>query len=682
MVMVMVKNSNDIQVVRIFVLTLFLLVVVLDAKSNARGICLYNSTDIKYYIPERELTEFIEYLPDILSLEAKKNSFCDKNLLSSQKSSHLSPKHNLIALNKLNNPYIYSNITKQTGIHPINGPPAEILSIKTEYSLTEQNELDQFFSASLASSGHSLQSSETQSTLLSFTKTNLIYYWRNYYNSVNRNSVTNKINDTIKINDPLQIICPDDISIYTDINTCTSYITQNLNVSFSGDDLVSLTWKMTGATEDTSPSSGFNQINDYTFNEGTTTITYTLKDRQQNTVTCSFRVVISDNQVPRMINLPDNITAYTEAGECNATVNWTAPTAIDNCTAQEDLIWSESHQPGSIFSFGITEVTYSVKDAFENTKDSSFYITVIDNEPPEIRNCPNDIVVNADPGSCEAGVTWIEPSVSDNCTSLQNISWEKSNLPGSSFPVGTTRVIYKAIDESGNIEECHFNITVTDNEAPLIIPPPDIQLYSDESVPSSWSNYDDFLAAGGLASDNCELDEASFQLISETRNSDSIPFTITRTYQISDSSGNTASAVHYLRVREEEVNLKSGQTFLADFTAMQSGLWSDKATWGGADPPSAADDVTIPSGVTVTVDIPAFCKNMDIQNGGTINYSGTQTLQVHGNWTNNGNYDGGTSGIVEFAGSNSITISGSTTFEDIIIDKGTDINTARGRSDY
>jgi len=503
MVMVMVKNSNDIQVIRIFVLTLFLIAVVLDDKSNARDIYLYNTADTKHYILEKEESGLLVFLPAILSIEAIKVSSGEKNLLTCQGSSFLFDKHNYFLPVIFNNQCLYSYLTKKTGIHLINGPPAKISSIKTESSLTEQNDLDQFFSASLASSRHTFPFTKTQLTSPSSITIKPVYYYRDYNISFNRNSLTNNLFDTIQINNPLQIVCPEDISIYTDINTCTSYITHNLNVSYSGDDLESLTWKMTGATEDASPSSGFNQINDYTFNEGTTIITYTLKDRQQNTVTCSFRVVISDNQVPRMVNLPDNITAYTEPGECNATVNWTAPTAIDNCTAQEDLSWSVSHQPGDIFSLDITEVTYSVIDAFGNTKDSSFYISVIDNEPPEIQNCPDDIVVSADPGSCESFLFWIEPLANDNCSEPFNITWEKSHLPGSSFPVGTTRVIYKAIDESGNVAECHFNVTVTDNETPLLMPPPDMQLYSDESVPSAWSNYDDFLTDGGLAIDNC-----------------------------------------------------------------------------------------------------------------------------------------------------------------------------------
>ncbi|NLB25459.1 MAG: HYR domain-containing protein, partial [Bacteroidales bacterium] len=111
-----------------------------------------------------------------------------------------------------------------------------------------------------------------------------------------------------------EIICPPDISTYTDINSCTSYITDGLNLTYSRNNAAAVTWKMEGATEDRSPPAGFNMINDYTFNEGTTIITYTVTDLQQNISTCSFTITISDNQVPRFINLPENITTGTEPG--------------------------------------------------------------------------------------------------------------------------------------------------------------------------------------------------------------------------------------------------------------------------------------------------------------------------------------------------------------------------------
>ena len=106
----------------------------------------------------------------------------------------------------------------------------------------------------------------------------------------------------------LQIECPQNISTYTDLNECTAYISNSLNLNIISGILYRLTWEMTGATEAYSQPSGINQIDNYVFNEGTTTVTYTATDNQNNIQTCSFTITVSDNQVPRVIEKPADIT--------------------------------------------------------------------------------------------------------------------------------------------------------------------------------------------------------------------------------------------------------------------------------------------------------------------------------------------------------------------------------------
>ena len=56
-----------------------------------------------------------------------------------------------------------------------------------------------------------------------------------------------------------------------------------------------------------------------------------------------------------------------------------------------------------------------------------------------------------------------------NWTSAANLVWTKSHLPGRTFPVGTTQVTYTATDEALNVSlVCTFNVTVEDNELPVI----------------------------------------------------------------------------------------------------------------------------------------------------------------------------------------------------------------------
>ncbi|MFW6290157.1 MAG: G8 domain-containing protein, partial [Mariniphaga sp.] len=114
-----------------------------------------------------------------------------------------------------------------------------------------------------------------------------------------------------------------------------------------------------------------------------------------------------------------------------------------------------------------------------------------------------------------------------------------------------------------------------------------------------------------------------------------------------------------------------GYEELAEFTAVQSGSWNDQATWGGSAVPTEGDDVTIPAGITVTVDgTGATCRDITIDADGTLNHSGATKLTVNSNWTNNGTYTSGTDGTIEFAGTGNATVSGNNSFQNLIISKG------------
>jgi gliding motility-associated-like protein len=65
---------------------------------------------------------------------------------------------------------------------------------------------------------------------------------------------------------------------------------------------------MTGATVASSPATGINNIDSYTFNLGVTTITYTVTDAFGLTDNCSFTVTVIDNTPP--VAVCRNITVY------------------------------------------------------------------------------------------------------------------------------------------------------------------------------------------------------------------------------------------------------------------------------------------------------------------------------------------------------------------------------------
>ena len=146
------------------------------------------------------------------------------------------------------------------------------------------------------------------------------------------------------------------------------------------------------------------------FPKGVTPVQYTATDDFGNTSTCSFNVTVVDNTNPVISGCPSNIVVNANAS-CQATVNWTAPTASDNCGT---VTLTTTKNPGTVFSLGTTTVIYTATDAAGRTSTCSFNVVVQDNTNPVISGCPSNIVVNAN-ASCQATVNWTAPTVSDNC---------------------------------------------------------------------------------------------------------------------------------------------------------------------------------------------------------------------------------------------------------------------------
>ena len=151
------------------------------------------------------------------------------------------------------------------------------------------------------------------------------------------------------------------------------------------------------------------------FNVGTTTLMYTATDAAGNAGSCSVDITINDNTNPTA-NCPSNITQNQTAGQCGANVNFTIPTATDNCS-----VMSTSANPasGSFFAAGTTQVTVTAMDASGNTGTCTFDVTVNDTENPTA-NCPADQTVGNTAGQCGANVSFSIPNPTDNCTATSS----------------------------------------------------------------------------------------------------------------------------------------------------------------------------------------------------------------------------------------------------------------------
>ncbi len=165
------------------------------------------------------------------------------------------------------------------------------------------------------------------------------------------------------------------------------------------------------------------------------------------------------------ITCPEAITVTAASGACSASVEFEA-TATDNCDEEVPIVYYIGNQ--QIFSphefpVGTSGVFAIAEDSSGNVRYCGFEVTVLDADPPTI-TCPQDI--NA--YGCSAMVSF-EASASDPCggVTVEYFIGEQAISSPYRFPLGTTTVLARATDASGNAAECTFMVTVTNTGGPV-----------------------------------------------------------------------------------------------------------------------------------------------------------------------------------------------------------------------
>ena len=244
------------------------------------------------------------------------------------------------------------------------------------------------------------------------------------------------------------------------------------------------TWTAPTATDNcTTPIISFsttptaNLTNGGCFPIGTTTVNYMAMDAKNNMAMCSFTVTVTktdpcttDVTKPVLANCPANI-AKTTTATC-ATTTWTAPKATDNCSIPSVSFTTSPTAyltNGGCFPIGTTTVTYTAKDAKNNTATCRFTVAVTKLDPcatdatkPVLSACPTNIALTTT-ATC-AAATWKAPTATDNCStpSVNFVTSPTAYLTnGGCFPIGTTTVTYTAKDTKNNTSTCRFTVAVT-----------------------------------------------------------------------------------------------------------------------------------------------------------------------------------------------------------------------------
>ncbi|NJW55338.1 hypothetical protein, partial [Salinimicrobium oceani] len=117
-----------------------------------------------------------------------------------------------------------------------------------------------------------------------------------------------------------------------------------------------------------------------------------------------------------VISAVSPINEGTDEGECNATLTIVAPSASDNCTAGTATgTRSDNLALTDPFPTGTTTITWNYSDGINAATAVEQVVTVTDDEAPVIA-AVSPINEGTDEGECNATLTIVAPSASDNCT--------------------------------------------------------------------------------------------------------------------------------------------------------------------------------------------------------------------------------------------------------------------------
>lgn len=199
------------------------------------------------------------------------------------------------------------------------------------------------------------------------------------------------------------------------------------------------------------------------FPTGAHVVTYTAFDEAGNTAVCSFTIYVEDVIPPVFNSCPDNITVA-NASPCGEVVNWQFPTATDNCLLES--ITATVLPTDTIFSQNTNVLIYAI-DASGNSDTCSFTITLdVVIVPPTFNNFPPDVTLNG----CDQTVTWTIPTAGAGfCEPPIIVQVPDTLMPGDTFPIGITKIVYLALDSSGALVHSDtFTINIIENAPPLI----------------------------------------------------------------------------------------------------------------------------------------------------------------------------------------------------------------------
>ena len=198
-----------------------------------------------------------------------------------------------------------------------------------------------------------------------------------------------------------------------------------------------------------------------TFALGTTPVTFSATDLDNNTAGGTFSVTVQDTTAPLVAAHADVFVEATSAA--GAIVNYAPGSATDAVTASPANTYSQIS--GTLFPLGGTFVTISATDAANNTGPGEFFNVVVEDTTAPVVPAHANVTVEAT-SAAGAIVNYAPGSATDAVTASPAITYSQNS--GTVFPIGVTTVTITALDAANNMGSETFTVTVEDTTAPMV----------------------------------------------------------------------------------------------------------------------------------------------------------------------------------------------------------------------
>ncbi|HRI27124.1 MAG TPA: HYR domain-containing protein [Chitinophagales bacterium] len=198
---------------------------------------------------------------------------------------------------------------------------------------------------------------------------------------------------------------------------------------------------------------------------GSTTVTLTATDSNNNTRTCSFSVNRVDT-APPTITCPTTQT-LTLSANCTVALPAYSGTSADNCSTP--TVTQSPIAGTTLTGVGSSTVILTAVDAGNLTATCSFTITRVDNTPPTI-SCPATQTLTLNSNCATTLPAYSAASVSDNCAAAPTVTQAPASGVALSG-VGSSTVTLTASDGNGNTATCSFTVNRVDTTPPAITCP-------------------------------------------------------------------------------------------------------------------------------------------------------------------------------------------------------------------